>query len=171
MTRNTHIIHRIWRPQALVLKALVLVALAAMALSQAPAAEAKSKRLPFTSGAAVVLANLPLAPLATPAKARFGPKAPALGVQTPRSLTPTQNNAAPVWLASNVDSAYLAGVREGRYASLKVIKSAIQAFTGVIIKRVLSIDMNQGVLALTVEDVYSNIFTVNVQPETAQVLQ
>lgn len=162
MTRNTHMICRFVQRQASIFRALGLAVLVALALGQVTSAEAHHKRPPAGVNAAVALAKLP-APVAMPSQ--------GLGYSLPRQMAPEPGDTAPIWLASNVDSAYLAGVRSGRFASLKTIKTAIQAFTGVAIKRVLSIAMNQGVLALTVEDVYSNIFTINVQPETAQILQ
>lgn len=139
--------------KATLLKSLMAACLLLVALGPLQA-EAKGKAL--------------RAPLALPMGqvAASGAFAPLPAVQQYQKTQPS----APIWLASNVDSAYLAGVRDGRYATLKQIKAAIQAFTGAPVKRVLSIAMISGVLVLSVEDVYSNIFNVRVQPETAAVL-
>ncbi len=161
MTRDTFIKLTLWSRWQTVLRAPGLVLLAGSLLGQVSSVEAKSRFLQVNYSAAVLAPALQARREAK--AARFQP--------TPERGYPVQRNKLPVWLASNVDSNYLAGVREGRFASLEVIKSAIQAFTGVSVKRVLSIAMQQGVLSLTVEDVYSNIFTINVQPESAQILQ
>ncbi len=169
MDRSNHIFASAVQPLAALVLALVLV----VALPMQAQAKGKTFRGQFALPMGQVMAPSMaptfapgVAPVLLPAvqQGTGYRRVPGLGAQ------PQQRPGVQLWLASNVDSAYLAGVRDGRFVTLKRIKNAIQAFTGAPLKRVLSISMVNRVLVLSVEDVYSNIFDVRVRPETAEVL-